>query len=115
MFDFFRGFFIGCFRNIKYGPDNSSMMPVDDIDKLRSHVTPGNCSLTLCDKRRKICKNNGVCVPSGESSATCNCTLTGYHGSTCTEGESKAKKIFNRVKTQGQFMSLLSLINTLKK
>ena len=51
----------------------------------------GSCNLSLCDKRRKnkppgICENQGVCVPSGKSSATCECRWTGYNGTTCTEG-----------------------------
>ena len=67
-------------------------MPVDDdIPSQRFHVIPGRCNLTLCDKRRKdklsgICENKGVCVPTGKSSATCDCKLTGYDGPKCTKG-----------------------------
>ena len=67
------------------------MMPVEDISNLRSYVRRGSCNLTLCDKRINeppgVCENQGVCFPSGENSATCDCGWTGYTGPTCIEGK----------------------------
>jgi hypothetical protein len=88
----FRGFFFGCVRNITYGLNETTLMPVNDIPSLRSYVTQGSCNLSLCDKRRRnkppgICENQGVCVPSGASPPTCDCRWTGYNGTTCTEGK----------------------------
>ena len=88
----FSGFFIGCLRNIKYGVNETSLETIHDIPRMRSFVNPGNvCDLNLCNKRRKdkppgICENNGVCLPNGESSASCDCRWTGFDGNNCSEG-----------------------------
>ena len=84
-----RGFFFGCVRNVRHGLDEARMMRVEDISSLRSYARKGSCNLTLCDKRVNkppgVCENQGVCIPSGENSATCDCRWTGYTGPTCTE------------------------------
>ena len=79
-----RGFFNACVRNIKYGRSEKDLAPIDDISADRLYVYE-KCNLTYCNKPEPLCKNEGVCKPTGETTFMCDCRWTGYKGENCTK------------------------------